>query len=174
LHHSSLFYIENQSQSFFQKEEISGGCPNMEYNYPTAQDPSQEQPNPPQQQQQQQPTASRGRGRRAYAAQQYDFNVPAQQPYPTPGYPAAAPAPVAVQSQQGQPQVYGQPQTYAQPGYQYGQEYQAPSPSMYQQPYPGQVGGVAGVTNQMQHLHVSQVAFPPRLKYVLLTRSPLL
>jgi hypothetical protein len=156
---------------------------NMEYNYPTAQDPSQEQPNPPHQQQQQQ-TASRGRGRRAYAAQQYDFNVPSagsmynqqpQQPYPAPGYPAAAPAAVGVQSQQqGQPQVYGQPQTYAQPGYQYGQDYQAPSPNMYQQPYPGQVGGVAGVTNQMQHLHVSQVAFSPCLKYVLLTCSPLL
>jgi len=137
----------------------------MDYNYHNPQDPSQEQPNPPQQQQ---PTASRGRGRRAYAAQQYDFNVPSagsmynqqpQQPYPAPGYSPAAPAAVPVQSQQGQPQVYGQPQTYAQPGYQYGQEYQAPSPNMYQQPYPGQAG-VAGVTNQMQHLHVSQVPCP--------------
>jgi len=134
----------------------------MEYNYPTAQDPSQQGPNQPQQQQ---PTVSRGRGRRAYAAQQYDFNVPSagsmynqqpQQPYPSPGYPTATPAAVPAQSQQGQTQAYGQPQTYAQPGYQYGQEYQAPSPNMYQQPYPGQAG-VAGVTNQMQHLHVTQV-----------------
>lgn len=141
----------------------------MDYSsYPAAQDPSQQQ-QPTQPQQQQPPTASRGRGRRAYAAQQYDFNVPtasgpmynqpqAQSPSLTPGYPQSG-APggaMSGQSQPGQPQVYGQPQGYSQPGYQYGQEYQAPSPTMYQQPYPGQAG-VAGVTNQLQHLHVSQV-----------------
>jgi len=142
----------------------------MEYSdYPTAQDPSQQQQQPMQPQQQPQSTAPRGRGRRAYAAQQYDFNVPAasgpmysqaQVPQPSGfqagGVPVGA---VPVQSQAGQPQVYGQPQAYPQPGYQYGQEYQAPSPNMYQQQYPGQAG-VAGVTNQMQHLHVSQVPIP--------------
>ena len=136
----------------------------MEYNYPTDQDPSkQQQANPPQQQQQS--GSSRGRGRRAYAAQQYDFNAPVagsmytQQPpqtYPPPAYSQAAPAVGPVQSQAGQPQGYGHPQAYPPPGYQYGQDYKAPDPNMYQQPYPGQTD-VAGVTNQMQHLHVSQV-----------------
>lgn len=116
----------------------------------------------------QQPTAPRGRGRRAYAAQQYDFNAPApavydqsaqQAQYPAQAYqqqqgqPAAAPA---AQGQYGQYPVPAQP-GYPQPGYQYGQEYQQPSPSLQPQGFQGQAG-VGGITNQFQNMHVSQVS----------------
>ena len=73
--------------------------------------------------------------------------------------------------QQGQPAIAAQQAQYAQQpkypqqgGYQYGQDYQAPSPTMYQQPgYPqgyqqGQPN-VSGMTNQFQHLQVAQVDF---------------
>jgi hypothetical protein len=129
----------------------------MEHNHPSGQR-TVTSPNQPLSQPEQAPQqgTTRGRGRRQYAAQQYDFSNPApavydQQPqYPAQGYPPAQPAPPVSQAS------YGQPQAYPQPGYQYGQEYQQPSPNMYQQGYQGQTG-VNGVTKQFQNLQVTQV-----------------
>jgi hypothetical protein len=131
----------------------------MEYNYP-AQDTDSSQSIP----QQQHPAASKGRGRRQYAAQQYDFNAPAAAP---PMYEQQQPYLQQQAYQQSQPiqqAQYGQPQTYPQQGgYQYGQEYQAPSPNAYPQGYPpsyqqGQPN-VAAMTNSFQHMQVAQVDF---------------
>lgn len=131
----------------------------MEYNYPQdAANPVDPQSAAQPPQQQPQSTGARGRGRRQYAAQQYDFNAPG----PAPSYDQQAHY-VAQGFQQAQPGVAGtQLQQYGQPPVQYGQEYQAPGSNTYQQGYQGQPN-VTGMTNQLQQMHVSQVAPSPFL-----------
>jgi hypothetical protein len=55
--------------------------------------------------------------------------------------------------------MYAQPQQqYPQPGFQYGQKYQQPNPSQFQQGF--QQPNVGGITNQMQNMHLPQVCWP--------------